>query len=331
MHIFIQSLIKIIDWTFGLTVVFLTIWLVMSKIARNQIQHYRSQRQEHFQNLLLQALKKDSHSLNEIRLEKWGDSQVLWKMYTDLAENISGSITQRFGLRLEELGFYKNALNRLRSRRWWVRAEAAYQLGLFRNPAAETPLLETLQDPSEDVGLAVCRALTRLKGVAAFPPILQRYATQWGSPSLNVASVLFEMGPEASPYLAQQLSGLARGSQLLAIDILGYFKNPLSVTPLLALVPSQDPEVRARIVKALGHIGHPSALSAVVAATQDIAPTVRLLACGSLGQWVNKESIHALVTCLGDTDTLVRLRAAQTLSSMGTPGNRALAAARPAA
>lgn len=329
MHSFIQSLIIIIDWTFGLTVLILTVWLVISKLLRNLIQRYELRRHEHFQSLLHRALKKDQEALKQICVEKWGDKAVLWKMYTDLAENFSGAITLQLAHRLEELGFFQDALNRLHSRWWWVRAEAAYQMGLFKNPEAEEPLLRALKDSSEDVGLAVSRALTRLKGCDAFPPILARYAAQWGSPSLNVASVLFEMGPEASPYLAQQLPELARGSQLLAIDILGYFKNPQSVAPLLGLMVSPDQEVRARIVKGLGHIGHPSALPAVIAATQDDDSTVRLLACGALVQWVTKESIAALVACLDDASLLVRLRAAQTLSLMGTSGNKALAAARP--
>src|SRR5216683_677117 len=128
MHI-VESLIVIIDKCFGAFVFLLTVWLILSKAVRNLVDRYLFRRQERLEAIIREAVFHDPRHWEALREERLGDRRVLWILFSQVAVNFSGEITQRMAKRLEALGYPQDALRRLHSPWWWVRAEAAYHLG----------------------------------------------------------------------------------------------------------------------------------------------------------------------------------------------------------
>ena len=311
---------------FTAAVLLLTAYLVFCKAVRNGVDAYCRRREGFFSPRLVLFLCQESGDqlISDLSPRRPGDRAVLLKLLLEGAENVSGEMTARLVDVFERYGFVRDAIRRLRSPRWWIRAEAAYQLGVMKSSTAVPALEEALQGSTVSVSTMASRALAGIQGMNAFPAIITHVkdASRWASH--DMADILIAMGPDICAPLSERLETLSIEGQRMAIDILGYFHKPEMGASLLRFVNSPDLEIRARSVKALGAIGDLTALPQLLIRLEDAAWQVRLLTCIALGTLEDPSTVPDLVRRLRDRKLRVRVAAAQTLLRLGAEGKEAL-------
>jgi HEAT repeat protein len=210
------------------------------------------------------------------------DQTVLAEVLSRYSRKLSGDATVRIGDYFRSSGGLEAALARLRSRRAWKRAAAAYALGDMQCPEAAPDLLSALDDRSGEVRAAAARSLGRLGASDLTLPLIEALLAR--RVPRGIASVaLVELGPAALPELLRIADHPEPQVRATAVTLLGLVGD--SGDSAVAVRALRDPsaEVRAAAAEALGRIGASSAETDLRAALSDRAHFVRALAAGSLG------------------------------------------------
>jgi HEAT repeat protein len=210
---------------------------------------------------------------------------VVAELVARFARRLRGDARTRLGEYAERAGLVQVEVRRLRARRAWVRARAAFVLGDLGSTTAVEPLLAALDDDDREVRTAAARSLGRLGSVEAALPL-------------------------ARSLTADRVAWLVAGESLLAI---GRDAVP-ALTPLLS---TPDDALRARIVELVGRLGDAGHGELLVERLRDTSARVRREAARGLGRLGDEEATDALRRTLGDRVPFVRAAAAEALGAIG--------------
>lgn len=237
-----------------------------------------------------------------------------------------------------------------------LRKAAAAALGRIGAPAA-VPALVALLDGPPDVAVVAAGALGAIGAPDAFEPLLARLDHPQAAVRQAVVAALCSLGHPALPgRLAALLQAGSPRLREAGVKIAGYFADPASLGPLLALAhdpdesvrraaieqlalfddASQDtgvlgvlagmfdapssPTERAAVARALAHVDATAAIPALRRAFADQDPWVRYYAARSAGHVRRAETVATLVElALGDPVPPVRIAAIEALGAIGDP------------
>jgi HEAT repeat protein len=210
------------------------------------------------------------------------DQTVLAEVLSRYSRMLSGDATVRIAEYFRTSGGLETALARLRSRRMWKRAAAAYALGDMQCAEAAPDLLTALDDPNAEVRAAAARSLGRLRASDLTLPLIEALLAR-RVPRGIAGVALVELGPAAVPELRRTADHPEPQVRATAVTLLGLVGD--SGDSAVAARALRDPsaEVRAAAAEALGRIGSSSTETDLRAALGDRAHFVRALAAGSLG------------------------------------------------
>lgn len=229
------------------------------------------------------------------------------RLVQELAPSLSGSARARLAEVAREIGVWRHARRRLRSRAWparlaaartlmtleqseevflpllgdphpAVRAQAAEWAGEHPTPAAAAALLRILPGAAPLVRFAVQDALLRLRGVATAPlaDFLARHDGPAVLPALLAARGLAR--PDFAAPAARLCHDPDPAVRAAAADLLGAVGSELAVAEMVRLLGDPDARVRAAAVHAIGRLGHWPAAAAVAERLRDPSWDVRLAA-----------------------------------------------------
>ena len=160
-------------------VAFLTLTLIAIKAVRQVWQKYRRRREVYYRPAVLQAISGGPPLSGAADLRspsRIGDRVIVEGLLLQWGRSVKGEAHDRLCVAFREAGFTDDELERLKSRRWWIRASAARKLGLMRCEKAAPDLVISLEDASLDVRLAAAWALGRLGDWPAAASIVQALA-----------------------------------------------------------------------------------------------------------------------------------------------------------
>jgi HEAT repeat protein len=246
------------------------------------------------------------------------------QIFFELGRVVKGSVRERARDAFERLGFVDESLARLRSRRWWTRAEAAEKLGLMGSAKATTALVAAMSDPVMEVRVRAARALGNIRTSEALVPLVRALDDPARWSAIRVAGILIGAGDESVEILLREFERMPRHARISAIDIFGRIRSLKAVPLLTGLLQSDDPDTRARAAFALGNVGDPGTAPALVATLRDTSWPARAMAARALGRLREDASIPALCSALSDMQWWVRANAAEALKNKGDGGVRAL-------
>ncbi len=177
-------------------------------------------------------------------------------------------------------------------------------------------LIPALQDPDEEVRLAVIKALVHF-GAAALSPLSEALENAAVAVRQQAALSLGKLGhPSALPPLAKALQDpdmLVRGFAAYALSDIG----EQSITPTL-IAALDDPEfiVRRYVVDALGVLGDPRAVHPLAGILMDADTNTRLNAIDALAR-IGVPAREPLIAALRHPDAPVRQHAALAIGNLG--------------
>jgi HEAT repeat protein len=216
---------------------------------------------------------------------------------------MSGEPVDRLNFLFYELGMVEEDVRRLKDRRWWVRAQAARDLGLARARGAMAPLAEALEDPREDVRYEAMRALAASIGVEALPTILASHdrLSQWDAVELSV--IVMQFREKAVPFLLDALQASSTEVVLFCLEMLAEIGFVEAVEPVRELARSYpNVLVRAKAMEVLGRLGDGRAESLLMREINNPFPGLRLSAIRALAQIGTPAAVEPLLLRLKSAD-----------------------------
>lgn len=257
----------------------------------------------------------------ELRARERG---IVEQVLLDHAQRVRGIERERLGKAVDELGYVDAYLRRLRSGRWWVRANAAEKLGLAGAARATPALAEALSDRESEVRIRAAKALGIVGGKASVRPLVAALnePSRWST--IRIADILTSMGREVVDELLEGFDRLGLSGKLAALDVLARVHALRSCGWLEARLGDGEPDVRARACHALGAIGNPESGPALRRALADPEWPVRAMAAKALGRIHDADAIEPLCRALRDPQWWVRTNAAEALREVGPAGVAAL-------
>lgn len=253
------------------------------------------------------------------------EKRTVKRILLQQSEELKGEDKNHMTLVFEQLGYVREEIKNLGSRRWWRRLEAAVNLGNMQSYESVEPLIRAVSDPIEDVRLAAVRSLGQLgetQGLAILLDAIEDEDLWTGS---RIMEILIGMGSEIEPEIVSRLSPTnGVRSRKLHAELSGHLRIFQAIEPLINLATDEDVEVRRVVAEALGRLGHYSSVEILLALAKDECASVRAEAVTALGGLGAINVVEHVVSTLSDIDWQVRRNAAASLSMLGEEGERAL-------
>lgn len=177
--------------------------------------------------------------------------------------------------KLRARGDVRGLIKALRSKEVWVKAVDA--LEAIGTPEAAEGLLAHIDDFDRYLGLAVAKALARMRH------------------------------PRAVPALIRMLGGDSDDIRCLTAKVLGELKEASAVAPLIAQLKCRSKYVRLEAVRALDRIGNNEAAGPISACLMDEESEVRRAAASALRELRDPSAVDGMIAALKvhpDNDTL---------------------------
>jgi HEAT repeat protein len=239
----------------------------------------------------------------------------------DVAQDIAGESSDRLVYFFYSFGFVEEEIELIKSRHWWVRAQAAHTLGLLGARKAITALTGALEDPHPDVRNQATQSLIKLVGADALRTIfrISRNLSRWTAIELSVIVARFKEG--AVPYLIEALDSRDQSVVLFAIEMLGEIGFVSAVPPLMNLIrTSNNTAIQGRAVQTLGRLGDERARDLIKDLVASRGQFVHLNAIEALGRVGGEDAIEMLKPFLFARTHEERVIASRALAATGVKG-----------
>jgi len=300
----------------------LTILIICGKAWRETVEMYHRSRRKELEPAILAYAHGERVSIlpvigGKVRAR---DRHIVQTILLEFIQRVRGVEQERLGRALDELGFVARNIERLKSSRWWSRADAAEKLGLSGAVNATEALVATLDDQVPEVRIRAASALGRVGGKASVVPLIEALGEPNRWSTIRIADILTSMGPEVVKELTDEWDGMNGAAKLACIDILGRIRLLNTATWLRERLEDEDPDLRARAAHALGSIGEPGSAPHLEERLTDSEWPVRAMAAKALGRIRHRPSIPMLAAATRDQEWWVRANAAEALRLMGDEG-----------
>jgi hypothetical protein len=222
------------------------------------------------------------------------DARIVASMLARYSRQLRGSASTHVAAFFERHGFVNGEIARLRDRRAWRRAHAAYALGDMGSGRAAGALLVALGDESRSVRAAAARSLGRLSTVDAVEPLVEALVGK-RVPRAVAAQALIGIGPQSLPRLRALAQHEEAEVRAVVIELIGLLGDAADAPLVSEGLRDSAAEVRAKATRALGRLGAAEAAGDLRAALGDRIPYVRATAAIALGMIGDREAAQTLL------------------------------------
>ncbi len=239
----------------------------------------------------------------------------------DFSRDLSGESLERLEYFFSSLGFVEGEIKALGSKHWWIRAQAARNLGLLRAQQGISQLTEALNDDHEDVRNQAMQSLVMLAGVGALETIFRttQGLSRWTTLELSVIVRKFE--DESVPYLIDALQYNDQSVVLFSIEMLAEIGFVSAVDALVDMANSYpNVVVRSKAIEALGRLGDERSEPLIRSLLANPYPIIRASAVRALERIGSPGSIVHLKERITAGVIEERLSAARALAKSGSKG-----------
>ena len=273
---------------------------------------------DHYEKLLQPV--KSGLSWSSIRRRQMHQEAVR-QVLIDFAKDLTGESLERLQYFFYSLGFVDESIALLQDRRWWIRAQAARDLGLIRARRATAALTIALEDDSEDVRTLAMQSLAVLVGVEGLGTILKgmRNLSRWAALELSV--IVREYEEKSVPFLIEALTFRDQSVVLFSIEMLAEIGFVTAVEPLLEMARRYpNVIVRAKALEALGRLGDARSEGVLREALVNPYPLLRSAAVRGLERIGSPASVPLLRERIWNGPIDERISAARAMAKSGKAG-----------
>ncbi len=206
----------------------------------------------------------------------------------------------------------------LRSQRESDRARASRVLWRIGQPAVE-PLIAVIQDrnAAPESRAAAAHALGVIADARAIKSLTHLLKDERYFVRQEAAFALGQMGEGAIDQLLEIANSSVPATRESAIEALGNFKSPRSITKLIEALSDSNASVRSAAVKALGETQSPAAVTPLLVLLRDESGALKSQAAAALAR-LGPVALPSLVSSLKDNRPSIRQLAAEALGDIGS-------------
>ncbi len=234
----------------GLTLIFLAILVVRRAQLSRRSRKYSSLETE-LQPIALQLIDGDDQALDSLSST---EAEILARILSRYSHVLTRDSRSNITAFFERQGAVGRAIQDLKSRRTWIRAEAAFTLGDMGSQTAVGPLIGVLKDDVHDVRCASARSLGKLGDPQATRPLIASMVEKT-VPKITAAQALLELGPGSIGELEDLLDSRDPAVCETAIELIGLSGSANDEAALISKLRDPSAKVRAAAATALGRIG----------------------------------------------------------------------------
>lgn len=252
---------------------------------------------------------------------------VFMRLCNEQVQIVGGEFKERLEEALDKSGLLQREINRMHHRKWWMRADACWNLGRLGIKRATEPLMEKLEDRNATVRVAAIIALSNLRAVEAVVPIINSLERFKGWSDMRASMALRKIGPEIIPQIEMMLKSenLSRAAMKASLQIMGQLNALESPAIIRELAHHKDTDIRISAIRALSRMeADESSVELCIEALGDTEWAVRAIAAQSLGFLGDRSAILALEKSMKDGQYWVRHHAAEALGRLGPEGRKSL-------
>ncbi|HWP81139.1 MAG TPA: HEAT repeat domain-containing protein [Bacteroidota bacterium] len=271
-----------------------------------------------YETLLIQIkakLKRFSKRRRQLHLK------ALRNVLVDFAQDITGEPAERLLYFFYSFKFVDEEIAFLQSRHWWVRAQAARDLGLLKARRAIAPITAALEDPHPDVRAQAAQSLVAIVGVGALPTILRvsRNLSRWIALELSVIVKKFEHA--AVPALLEALHHTDESVVLFCLEMLAEIGFVEAVDHVRVLAESSPHlKIQTKAVEVLGRLGDQRAEKLLLSLVAGPSKPLRMSALRALEKIGLPQATPLLLERVRNAELDEKLTAARALSATGALG-----------
>lgn len=240
----------------------------------------------------------------------------------DFARDLSGETSDRLVYFFSSFGFVDDEINLLKSKHWWVRAQAAHDIGLLHAKRGIAALTEALEDSHPDVRNQAIESLAVLVGVNALGTILRlsKNISSWVASELSVIVMRFK--ETAVPFLIKALDSSDKSVVIFSIEMLAEIGFVSAVEPLMEIALNHPNTIaRTKAVEALGRLGDERAESILCKLAQHpLSHLLRIRAIEALGRIGSPSAIPLLLRRIRAGTLEEKIATARAVATAGPDG-----------
>lgn len=272
---------------------------------------------------MMKPIKSGLEWSNPLRKKqhRWAIKQVL----IDFSQDLEGESLDRLLYFFDTLEFVQEEIQLLSDEKWWVRAQAARDIGHLRAAEGIPHLTAALEDEHPDVRTQAIQSLVLLAGVQALGTILRasKNMSRWATVELSVIVRKFE--GEAIPFLVEALRSSDLSVILFSIEMLAQIGFVEAVESMLEVARTYpNVVVRAKAVDALGRLGDQRAEPLLRELILNPYPSLRLSAIQALGRIGSPASVPMLFERMRGGEFIEQLSSARAIARSGKEGIKKL-------
>lgn len=278
-----------------LNVYLLSVVLLISLAARRFVRsRYRVKKETLFRDQIEDYLF-GSEATPQFQVKSKFDFTILRSILLKNIQALSGQEKAKLIVLYENSGLLRNDLERLKSRRWWVRLKALSHIWIAGSSKQNEALKSLLNDPNDSVSLSAFRILSQDADNLSLE-LLQKIIRKSPGRRYLLSSALTRLAEKegAQSLLTLMQSALPEKVLLLCVQILGQIQATEALPYLASLFDKsyeKDAEVVESILETIRKIGDPQAIGAVVKAFSH--PMSRVRAKAIEAAWdLSREEIY---------------------------------------
>jgi len=221
--------------------------------------------------------------------------EVLRGVLIDFGRDLAGEAAERLDYFFSSLGYVDDELAQLDDGNWWIRAQAARDLGILRARNATDRLRGALHDPHPDVRSQALQSLVLLSGVESLRTILRAVRNISGWNAVELSTIVMQFKEGAVPYLIDAIQSPDQSVALFCIEMLAEIGFVSATEPLRSIAQDYpNINIRSKAVEALGRLGDERSEELLINLAQNPIPKLRLAAVQALGMTGSPDGIAVL-------------------------------------
>ncbi len=274
--------------------------------------------QEHADKVLGILASEDLPVRKAKALKALGSHNLTRAVLVEMLDYIKGSLADEIIMIYGLLGYYLADLRRLKSPKWWVRAQSARTLGFFITSEFEENLLPLLSDRQEEVRLAAAYTLGRIQSTTALPLLIDLIKMSDSWTAGMIIQYLLPLKDQASRSLLETLErgGLTDTVTAAIAEALGNLRDINAVPALVALLNETSRTLRIAALEALGKISDESALPHLYGLLTDPDAMVQQAALRAIARIGSANAVEHVVIALDTFSPLLAREAMHTIYSL---------------
>ncbi len=168
-----------------------------------------------------------------------------------LHENFTGETAERLEEIYTHLGFEKDSMVKLKSKRWYIIAKGMKELAIMNVRSGYSEISGFLNSKNEILRMETRIALMKLSDnePLAFLSKETEHLSDWDS--ANIYNMLTKMPEKMIPDFSQWLNSTNKDVVVFCIQMIGRFRQRESIKTLLVLLKSQDVRIKLSVIRAL--------------------------------------------------------------------------------